>query len=284
MMGTGETFQKERVDEKNDEEPKKKKRKQTKEKYTVEEELKNPASVWNKKDKKGQTPLYRALWEGDSDIVASIVQQPNIDYDVKTNDGVTLAQAAFWGAVNGGDVKCLEILAAQETFNCWNVPDNTGYSPIMYAVSNGKTEIAEILLRCPRVELAVVNLRDVEKLEVRKVAMKKLLWTVPALQERMICADSLADRQAGRVSSLVSLAGNAMLLSLAANNNQERLAGALIDRLLEGLALWDRQWKDWVWGKNLLLEIASCSGGSNNCLSELRLHHQYFRSAGGGWR
>ena len=42
---------------------------------------------WNKRDKCGYTPLYCALEYGRSDIVDIIVQQPNIDYNVKTDPG-----------------------------------------------------------------------------------------------------------------------------------------------------------------------------------------------------
>ena len=78
----------------------------------------------------------------------------------------------------------------------------------------------------------------------------------------MILSDSLVTRQAGRVSTLFSLSKDAVLLSLATNNTQERLAGPLVDRLGENLG-----WKDWVTGKKLLLALASYpgSGGSEYC-------------------
>ena len=89
-----------------------------------------------------------------------IVQQPNIDYNVKTEGGETLAQAA----VEGGNVKCVETLAAQERFDCWNVPDWRGETPIMLALKEDKTEIVEILLECPRVDVNVVD-REMQHLE-----------------------------------------------------------------------------------------------------------------------
>ena len=54
----------------------------------------------------GRTPLYWALEGGHSDKLDIILQQPNIDYNVKTNHPtvVTLAQAA----VSGGNVKSVE--------------------------------------------------------------------------------------------------------------------------------------------------------------------------------
>jgi len=134
---------------------------------------------WNKRDRYGETPLYSSLHEGHSDIVDIIVQQPNIDYNVKAEDGDTLAQAAVWG----GNVKCVETLAAQERCDSWNVPDKWGVTPIMLALNRRETELVEILLRCPRVDL---NCRDREgwslvfraiqrnKLDVVKMILTKL--------------------------------------------------------------------------------------------------------------
>ena len=125
---------------------------------------------WNKRDKEGGTPLFWALFRGYSDIVNIIVQQPNIDYNVKTVDGDTLTQIAIWGQ----NVKCLETLAAQEKCKCWNVPDSVGDTPIMKALKlSSKTERVEILLRCPRVDL---NCRDREgwSLVFTAIQMNKL--------------------------------------------------------------------------------------------------------------
>ena len=111
---------------------------------------------WNKKDKWGSTPLFWALLYGHSDTVDIIVQQSNIDYNVKTECGNTLAYAAVWTRY---DIryKCVETLAAQERFDCWNVPYSNGYTPIMWALKRDWTEIVEILLRCPRVDLNCRN-------------------------------------------------------------------------------------------------------------------------------
>ena len=115
---------------------------------------------WNKRNNNGGTPLYSALWRGHSDIVDIIVRQPNIDYNVKTKAGETLAQSAVrkipvaQSAVRKNYAQIVETLAAQESFDCWNVPDRYGDTPIMKALKNGRTELVEILLRCPRVDLS----------------------------------------------------------------------------------------------------------------------------------
>ena len=135
---------------------------------------------WNKRHKwvRGvSTPLSRALYRGFSDIVDIIMEQPNIDYNVKTRNGETLGHAAVWGA----NVKCVESLIAQERFDCWNIPDGGGDTPIMTAVMLGHsidprglrdnlTEISKILLRCPRVN---PNCRDKEGWSVVFRAIQK---------------------------------------------------------------------------------------------------------------
>ena len=65
------------------------------------------------------------------------MQQPNIDYNVNTKYGESLAQLA----VRKGEVKCVETLAAQERCDCWNVPDRYGDFPIIDAVKDGKIKI-----------------------------------------------------------------------------------------------------------------------------------------------
>ena len=59
-----------------------------------------------------------------------------------------------------------------------------------------------------------------------------LLWTFTSVQHRMILHDSLVYRQAGQeVSSLLKLSRDAVMLSFATNNNQERRVRPLVDNL-----------------------------------------------------
>merc|ERR1711879_551341 len=118
---------------------------------------------WNKGDNWGQTPLYCALREGHSDIVEIIVQQPNIDYNVKTERGVTLGHAA----VRGGNVKCVETLAAQERCDCWNVEGNT---PLMNSVRDQRGDLCKILLKCPRVNVNLKNLNGEDVMTMARQA------------------------------------------------------------------------------------------------------------------
>ena len=124
---------------------------------------------WNKRNKWGWTPLYWALYYGQSDIVEIIGKQPNIDYDFKTykDDGKskTLAQTAVWI----GNVKCVETLAAQEKFQCWNVPDTDGDTPVLMALKTNKMDILQILLKCPRVDL---NMKDKNGDSLNMLALK----------------------------------------------------------------------------------------------------------------
>ena len=103
-----------------------------------------------------------------------IVQQPNIDYNVKTEYGFTLGHAA----VKGGHVKYVETLAAEEIFQSWNIPDIDGDTPIMMALKEDKINIFEVLLRCLRVDLSYRN-QEGWSLVFRAIQSNKLGEKVP---------------------------------------------------------------------------------------------------------
>ena len=124
---------------------------------------------WNVRNRWGQTPLYLALYFGHSDIVDILVWIPGIDFNVKRKTGETLAQAA----VKNGVVRSVDTFANQEKFDCWNVSDKNGDTPVMMAFKSGKTDIVQILVGCPRVDLTI---RDKEgwTLVMRTIAGKEL--------------------------------------------------------------------------------------------------------------
>ena len=75
------------------------------------------------------------------------------DSGIRTEDGDTLGHTA----IRRGVAEHVETLAAQERCDCWNIPDKNGDTPVMTALKwgrRGRTEIVEILLRCPRVDLS----------------------------------------------------------------------------------------------------------------------------------
>ena len=214
---------------------------------------------WTKADKKGYTPLYWALFNGNTKIVDIIVSQSNIDYNVMTNDGYTLSDAATqWTrqsfaaiAVNAPPVAMtlarvgfMKMLARQKKYNNWNVVNNFGDTPIMKAVKLIQPEIVEILLKCPRVDLDAVawyrNHRpgrltwlchnQLEAVATDPLILDKLC-TIRSILQRAILHDSHLIRQDGKVSKLQSLARDSVLLTLSANNTQERLVKPLVDKL-----------------------------------------------------
>ena len=129
-------------------------------------------------------------------------------------------------------MKYVKTLASLESFDCWNVPDRDGNTPVILALKDNKTEVVEILLRCPRVDLDVIDadMKHLEELTEDKLILNQL-WSFRSVQQRMILRDSLLTRQAGSVSSLQSLSRDAVLLILSTNNTQERLVRPLVDRL-----------------------------------------------------
>ena len=103
---------------------------------------------WNIGDETMHTPLYGALYYGHSDTVEILVEIPGIDFNVKTESGNTLAVVA----VGKGVERSVDILANQKNFDCWNVPNKNGDTPVMLAFNTGKNDIFKILLECPRVK------------------------------------------------------------------------------------------------------------------------------------
>ena len=64
------------------------------------------------------------------------------------------AETLGHAAVRGGIEKHVETLATEEKCQCWNLAADDGDTPIMLALKDRKTEIVEILIRCPRVDLS----------------------------------------------------------------------------------------------------------------------------------
>ena len=98
------------------------------------------------------TSLHVALEHGHSDVVGIIVKQANINFNLKSPLGTTVALSA----VRGKSVRCVEILAEQENCDCWNIPDICGVTPLMLALAIDsivrKKDILQVLLNCPRVD------------------------------------------------------------------------------------------------------------------------------------
>ena len=102
---------------------------------------------WNKTDRLGFTPLYRALFSGHSDVVRIIINQ-DVNFSFQDIDGETVAMAAVLSA----NARCVEILAEEEKCDCWNIPDHSGDTPLMAAIRRNSVNILMILLNCPRVD------------------------------------------------------------------------------------------------------------------------------------
>ena len=102
----------------------------------------------------------------------------------------------------------------------------------MKALKCNKMEMVKILIRCPRVDLDVVdaNKKHLEEITDDKMTLD-LLWTFRSVQRRMVLRKSLLTRQSGSVTSLQSLSRDAVVLILSTNNTQEKLVTPLVDRL-----------------------------------------------------
>ena len=110
-----------------------------------------PGVDWNKKDN-GWTPLFRALLCGNLYSVRTILAIPGVNCTVRTNAGSTVAHGAVWG----GSVECVELLAGMEELE-WNEKNGSGNTPLMLALKKNKLDIAKVLLQCSRVDITVVD-------------------------------------------------------------------------------------------------------------------------------
>ena len=123
---------------------------------------------WNLGDKMGWTPLYWALHQGHCDIVDILLEIPGLNLNVKTVDGETLAHAAARGGV-----RIVETLASQEKFDCWNVPDKYGDTPVVKALKWDTIDSVKVLVDCPLVDLTIRD-KDGWTLAMRTIAWEML--------------------------------------------------------------------------------------------------------------
>ena len=110
---------------------------------------------WSDPNLRGETPLYRALERGLSDIVKILVKKGQ-DYNARTVDGATLGHAAVFEKDPGGKLDCVKILSTVQ-FEGWNVGNKDGNTPIMLAITSNRIQIVEVLANCPRVDLDFVS-------------------------------------------------------------------------------------------------------------------------------
>ena len=103
----------------------------------------------------GRTPVQEAVVGGKVDILRILARCPRVDFRNRNIRGQTLAELA----VRTRDLSVVEALAAEESFDCWNLPGCDGLTPVMSVLERGAKEMFEILTRCPRVDLNSANKR-----------------------------------------------------------------------------------------------------------------------------
>ena len=144
---------------------------------------------WNKQDKqisytRGFTPLHGALQFRSYEVAAIIMQQDGIDFSLRASTGTTVAQLAVFSQ----NVPMVEILAKKENCNIWNIPDQSGDTPIMDAILKGNPDILKILLACPRVDPNVEDWHGdspvMMAIKEEKVALAKILIKCPRVDLR----------------------------------------------------------------------------------------------------
>ena len=101
----------------------------------------------------GNTPLQRAVADGKVDILRILARFPRVDFSCRDTSGRTRAEIA----VSTRNLNCVNFLAAEESFDCWNLPGRFGSTLIMSSLVFDQKEIFETLTRCPRVDLNMAD-------------------------------------------------------------------------------------------------------------------------------
>ena len=96
----------------------------------------------NKTDKKGQFPLWRAMWAGDAKIVELLIANgADVKQQLKTREGGVSCMVI---AVQEGYADIVKLLV--EHGADVNGKEVVGHSPLIIASRNGRTEIAQYLI------------------------------------------------------------------------------------------------------------------------------------------
>ena len=133
----------------------------------------------------GDTAAHVAAKAGNSEVIKLLASTGHVDWNRRNYYGWNIAELAIINR-RGSVVK---ILAEQELCNFWNIPDELGYTPIMYAIRRGDTEILKILLKCPRVD---PNIKDgggdspvMMAIKMDKIALSRILIKCPRVDLRI---------------------------------------------------------------------------------------------------
>jgi len=91
---------------------------------------------WKNEEGSGRPALYHACNQGHESIVSILLAHPDIDPNLKDNDGATPFLTACWR----GRTSC-ERLLLQDHRVMVNEPDNSGYTPLFWAAYKGHQDV-----------------------------------------------------------------------------------------------------------------------------------------------
>ena len=106
----------------------------------------------NKANEDGETPLYRAIWDGHSECVKLLLAAPGIDVNKADKDGRT----PLYRAACDGHTECVRLLLAAPGIDV-NKADKYGNTPLIWASFYGHSECVRLLLAAPGIDVNKAN-------------------------------------------------------------------------------------------------------------------------------
>ena len=100
---------------------------------------------WKNEERGAHTALYAACDNGHDSVVSILLAHPDIDPDLKQENGKT----PFWRACFSGRTSCARLLL-QDHRVMVNEPDNSGETPLFWAAFNGQHDIIKLWIASGR--------------------------------------------------------------------------------------------------------------------------------------
>jgi len=114
------------------------------------------SSILNCKSKRNEAALITAVWEGSLDMTRMLLEQININVNIKGKDDTDTGRTALHCAMSKGNLEIVKILLAREDIKL-DLVDNDDRTALYYASTNGFADCVKLFLSDVRCSTDIVN-------------------------------------------------------------------------------------------------------------------------------